>query len=115
MTTPKCSACGKPLTSWDEKHAAEDCAIYRFSVALAERLGRDPDDLEAQVRQALQEAGLKGLPGLRPAAFRYTGRVYVRPLGRGFVLPDLEGEPQLVHVVPEGDYEAVFVFYRPGE
>ncbi len=113
MTTPKCSACGKPLTSWDEKHAAEDCAIYRFSVALAERLGRDPDDLEVQVRQAMAE--VDGLPELRPAVFRYRGRVYVRPVMRGFVLLDLEGEPQLVHVVPEGDYEAVFVFYRPGE
>lgn len=109
---PKCSACGKRLASWDERHTAEDCAVYRFSAALAKRLGRDPDDLEVMVRKALWEAEPKGLPGLQPATFRYTGRVYVRPVMRGFVLLDLEGEPQLVDVIPEGYYEAVLAFYR---
>lgn len=34
--------------------------------------------------------------------FDYAGRVYVRPIGRGTVLIDLDGDMQLEDVLPEG-------------
>lgn len=39
--------------------------------------------------------------------FVYQGRVYVRPIGRGIVLLDLPGEPQLEDVLltKEGYYQ----------
>ncbi len=35
----------------------------------------------------------------QPEQFVYQGRVYVRPIGRGIVLLDLPGEPQLEDVL----------------
>lgn len=39
------------------------------------------------------------------AIARYHGRCYVRPVGRGVVLSDLEMEPQLDDLLESGDYE----------
>jgi hypothetical protein len=36
----------------------------------------------------------------------YRGQIFVRPLGRGVVLDDLELKPQLDEVLDEGYYEA---------
>lgn len=35
----------------------------------------------------------------------YRGKIYVRPLGRGVVLEDLELKPNVDEVLPDGDYE----------
>lgn len=39
------------------------------------------------------------------AIFYYRGRCYVRPLGRGVVLSELELAPHLDDVLAEGDYQ----------
>ena len=38
--------------------------------------------------------------------FLSRGRIYVRPIGRGVVLEDLELKPHLDDVLDEGNYEA---------
>ena len=43
--------------------------------------------------------------GAEGAIMLYRSRCYVRPLGRGVVLSDLEHEPHLDDVLYDGDYE----------
>ena len=47
------------------------------------------------------------------AAFRYMGRVYVKPVGRGIVLEEAEGG-FLETAVPPGNYQALIVL-RPAD
>ena len=42
-------------------------------------------------------------------ALRYSGNVYIRPLGRGVVLKDLPGEPEIDDLVSEGNYYAEII------
>lgn len=47
--------------------------------------------------------------------FKYSGRIYVRPVGRGVVLLDLHeplDEPQIEDVLDEGYYAAEIIVVR---
>jgi len=65
----------------------------RLVVALLQVAAAVPDDNDTEV-------------------FRYAGNVYVKPVGRGIVLDEEEGEPFLETAIPPGSYEAVIVLRR---
>ena len=50
--------------------------------------------------------------GANGVVLLYRGRIYVRPIGRGVVLEDLELQPQFDEILPEGSYEVEFRINR---
>lgn len=45
-------------------------------------------------------------------SFSYRGLAYARPIGRGVVLEELDGQPHLEDVLPEGDYDIEIKAFR---
>lgn len=104
--TPKCAEIQRYLAGKYPPGVEYDKLAYYMEAA--ECYGQLAREMELEASGTLTRSET----GPSDPSFSYRGLAYARPIGRGVVLEELDGQPHLEDVLPEGDYDIEIKAFR---